>query len=213
MKPRVTIAARHVGLAQSGTEGAGVSDEGNRRQRLRQQVVAPFTAGTYIVLDIGGPAASEVMKVRQRHGYDYRGALPVEITVVGSGGVGSPTEDQDPGELFAALDDIAARTESFTARFSEPVRFPDTDVFAMQVDDEAPFLDLHEQIVQSGLSFGESPHPFGPHCTLRQGPPPSDDEVADLLATRITEPFACTMLSVYVADSLPLRLRHRTYLR
>jgi 2'-5' RNA ligase len=190
-----------------------MSDEGDRRQHLLGQVGAPFTAGTYVVLDIGGPAAIEVMEVRRRHGYDYLGALPVEITVAGSGGVGSPAEDQDAGDFFAVLTDIAARTPSFTARFAEPVRFPGTDIFALQVDDEAPFRDLHDQIVQSGLSFDESPHPFGPHCTLRQGPAPTDDEVADLLATEITEPFVCPMLSVYVADTFPLRLRHRAYLR
>lgn len=190
-----------------------VEERDSRPRHVRERLLEPFTDATYVVLDIGGPAAIEVMAVRRRHGYDYLGALAVEIAVAGSGGVGSPHADQDPRDLFDALTDIAARTPGFTAHFVEPVRFPGTDIFALQVDDERPFRDLHERIVQSGLRFEASPHPFNPHCTLRQGPPPSDEEVADLLATEIREPFDCTMLSVYAADSLPLRLRHRAYLR
>ena len=62
----------------------------------------PFGAETYIVLDLAGPGAAEVRQVRRTHGYDYRGALPVEITVAGSSGLGTVAPDQRAVDVFAA---------------------------------------------------------------------------------------------------------------
>src|SRR5205809_239975 len=54
-------------------------------------------AETYIVLDVPQPFASRVLDLRVQSGDDFRAALPVEITLIGSGGVGPITRHQDLG--------------------------------------------------------------------------------------------------------------------
>jgi hypothetical protein len=73
---------------------------------------APLLGDVYAVLDLAGPAAAAVRSIRARFSYDYLGAMPVEITVTGSGGVGSPTERDDPRPFFAALDEIVDSTRA-----------------------------------------------------------------------------------------------------
>ena len=167
----------------------------------------------YIVLDLEGEAGEEVMSLRRRFSYDYLGALPVEITVAGSGGVGSPIERGDPGRLFEALDAVAKATAPIRGRFGKPYRFPGTDVFVLQLEDPQPVLSLHERIKDCGVAFEPSPLEFFPHCTLTQKPEPTEDEVQALLAAEIESEFSATMLSVYEMEMFPLvKLRYRGYL-
>jgi hypothetical protein len=56
----------------------------------------PFDWDTYIVLDIPEPVASKVIAAQRRHGDVFRSALPAEITLAGSGGVGCISPDQRP---------------------------------------------------------------------------------------------------------------------
>lgn len=175
----------------------------------------PLGPETYIVLDITGPVASEIRRVRARHNYDFYGALPVEITVAGSSGIGSAAPDQDARDVFLALDRVAAETPTIEARFGPVLRFPDTDIFVLTVQDPSPFADLHERLRESGVRFLESPFPFTPHCTLRGqvSGSPSPQEVEDLMATTISGSFQCETLSTYVMEGFPLlTLRHRSHL-
>lgn len=167
---------------------------------------------TYVVLDLGGPAAAAVAAVRARFGYGGAAALPVECTVLGSSGAGPLDPDQDATEAYARLEEVATTTPAFEARFSSPLRFPGTDVFVLTVADDAPLRDLHERLARDGPRCLPSPFPFTPHVTLLQGRPVAGGEADELLATVVDVPFRCEMLSTYVADELPLRLLHRAYL-
>lgn len=69
-------------------------------RRQLDRVTAPFMGDVYVVLDLSGEAAVEVMSVRRRFSYDYLGALPIEITVAGSGGIGFPTNRDDSRALL-----------------------------------------------------------------------------------------------------------------
>lgn len=175
----------------------------------------PLGAETYVVLDLAGPGACEVRRIRQRHGYDFYGALPVEITVAGSSGLGSPAPDQDARAVFLALEAVAAETPVIMARFGPVLRFPDSDIFVLTMEDPDPFIDLHERISRSGVRFMPSPFPFTPHCTLRGQVvgAASSQETEDLMGISISKEFRCEMLSTYVVEGFPLlKLRHRSYL-
>jgi len=194
-----------------------ISSPLNETETLLQQqldrVNTPLLGEVYIVLDLQGEAGEEVMSARRRFGYDYLGALPVEITVAGSGGVGSPRERGDPRRLFEALDSITKATPAIRGRFGKPHRFPETDIFVLPLEDPQPVLSLHERIKNCGVAFEPSPFEFFPHCTLTQKPEPTEDEVQAVLAVEIDSQFSAKMLSVYEMEAFPLvKLRYRGYL-
>ncbi|MFN2417924.1 MAG: hypothetical protein ABR593_03250 [Candidatus Limnocylindria bacterium] len=70
----------------------------------------PVDSDTYAVLDLPEPVAGKVMAIRQKHRDAFRSALPAEITVAGSGGVGCFMSDEDPERVWGILGEIAATT-------------------------------------------------------------------------------------------------------
>ncbi len=172
-------------------------------------VTAPFAANTYAVVDVPSPVADHVMAIRQRHRDELRSALPVEITMAGSSGIGEFEAGQDPTEVFTILDKIATETAPIHATFGPVRRFPNTDIFVLTLADEHPFRTLHERIAASGIRFRASPFPYTPHCTLRSRSPVSDEDAADLLSVRLADEFTIDTLTVYMLDKLPCTLLHR----
>lgn len=83
-----------------------------------------FDNDTFVVLDLLEPVASAVMDVRRRQRDEVRMALPVEVTMTGSSGVGVFAADQDRGIVFARLDEIAASTAPIVARFGPVLHWP-----------------------------------------------------------------------------------------
>jgi hypothetical protein len=174
---------------------------------------APLRGDVYAVLDLTGPAAAAVRSIRARFSYDYLGAMPVEITVTGSGGVGSPTERDDPRPFFAALDEIVDSTAPIHGLLNTTLRFPGSDVFVVQPEEPEPIVVLHERIATCGIQFEPAQFPFVPHCTLTQppNPTPSDPDDAEL---QLDAEFTAATLSVYQIEAFPvLTLRYRGYLR
>lgn len=171
-----------------------------------------FDADTYVCLDIPEPVAQAVMEIRSRHRDAFRSALPAEITVAGSSGVGVFESAQNEAAAFALLEKIAAETAPIEASFKKVVRFPGTDIFAAIPVNPQPFRALHERITTSGIRFQASPFPFTPHCTLRSRSPVSEEEAAELLSLEIPGIFVLDTLSVYMQDQLPLTLLYRTKL-
>ncbi|HZY44484.1 MAG TPA: 2'-5' RNA ligase family protein, partial [Anaerolineae bacterium] len=122
-----------------------------------------FDFDTYVVLDVPMPVAAQVMAVRERHRDEFRASLPVEITVVGSSGIGVFDPTQDSAVAFATLDYMAAEIVPIHASFGKVIRFPDTDIFVLTLNDERPFRALHERIAKSGLRFLPNSFPYKPH--------------------------------------------------
>jgi 2'-5' RNA ligase len=156
----------------------------------------------YIVLDVPSPFAERVIQIREHNGDIFRMSLPAEITLAGSGGIGMLARDQEPAEVFAKLDRIAAQTPPIRARFGPARRFPGTDTFYLSVMNEAPFHALQQRIAGSGLRFQATPFQFVPHCTLRTRSPVSSQEASDLLQVRVEGEFLIDTMTVY---ELPLR--------
>lgn len=157
----------------------------------------PFDADTYAVLDLPEPVASKVMAIRRKHRDAFRSALPAEITVAGSGGVGCFMADEEPEHVWDVLGQIAASTSPIKTAMGEVVRFPGTNIFVCRPDPDDEIRAMHERIAGSSIRFQPNRFPYTPHCTLRSRSPVSDDEAASLLAERIPDRFTLDQLSVY----------------
>ncbi|QSO47341.1 2'-5' RNA ligase family protein [Alicyclobacillus mengziensis] len=153
---------------------------------------------TFVVLDIPEPTSSEIRTVREHYNDRTRLALPIEITVAGSSGVGPFVVGQELDDIFSALDDIAHETAPIDVELAEVLRFPNTNVFVLTVKDESPFEALHKRILGSGFEFYPSNFPYRPHCTLVIKEPDSDDDANRLMNFRLEHKFVrLDRLSVY----------------
>lgn len=163
----------------------------------------PFDSDTYAVLDLPEPVASKVMAIRYKHRDAFRSALPAEITVAGSGGVGCFMPDEDPEQVWDVLGEIAATTSPIETGMGEVIRFPGTDLFVFRPDPDDALRALHERIAASSIRFQPNRFPYTPHCTLRGRSPVTDEEAESLLAERIPDRFILDQLSVYRLEKGP----------
>lgn len=172
----------------------------------------PFAAETYLCLDLPAPAADQVLRIRRANHDAFRAALPAEITVAGSGGLGVVSPGQDLETVFAALDQVAAAAPPIAASFGPVRRFPHTDIFVLTLVDETPFRVLQQRLASAGIRFVPSPFPFTPHCTLRSRSPVSASDASALLALRITDGFVLEFLTAYALTGVPMTRLHTTRL-
>jgi hypothetical protein len=174
-----------------------------------------FDNDTFVVLHVPEPVASMVMDVRRRHRDKERMALPVEVPLTGSGGVGVFEADQDRETVFAKLDEIAASTEPMTAHFGPVLHWPPS-LYVLSYEEPQPIAALHERLVASGIRFGPSPFPFVPHTTLRSREDATENEHDELMALKIPGEFSLDTLAVFElspgGDERWVRLVHRVRL-
>jgi 2'-5' RNA ligase len=163
----------------------------------------PFDADTYVVLDLPEPVAGKVLALRRKYRDAFRSALPAEITVAGSGGVGCFMKDEDPEKAWDVLGEIAAHSRPIHTALGEVIRFAGTDLFVFRPDPDDKLRAIHDRIAASPIRFKPNAFPYTPHCTLRGGSPVSDAEVAALLAERIPDRFTLDQLSVYRLQPWP----------
>ena len=90
--------------------------------------------------------------------------------------------------------------------FGRPVRYMNTNTFALPLDAHGPLRALHDAIRRSGLVFARSRHAFTPHVTLSHYRTPTDEEARELLAVRVTEPLVVDHLVVSLTEE-PARPR------
>jgi len=173
-----------------------------------------FIYKTYICLDIPEPQAQWILDIRRQQKDEFRAALPAEITIAGSSGIGVIKADQEPERVFSIIEQIAAQTAPIRTCFRSVIRFPRTDIFVLTLEDEIPFHTLHQRFVTSAISFEPDRFPFQPHCTLRSRSPVSLEEAAQLLSLVPSSlgSFTLDTLSVYTLEHLPMTLRYRTKL-
>ncbi len=162
----------------------------------------------YFVLNIPPPFCDRVIDVRRSQKDTFFASLPAEITIAGSNGVGLLDASQSLVEAYAIIDRIAEDTAPIETAFGRVVRFPNTDVFALTLENEAPFRTLHQRVAASGIRFHDSPHAFQPHCTLRTRSPVSAADARTLLAVRVPGRFTLDALCVCRLDRPPVTLLH-----
>jgi 2'-5' RNA ligase len=163
----------------------------------------PFDSDTYAVLDLPEPVASKVMAIRRKHRDAFRSALPAEITVAGSGGVGCFDPDEYPEHAWDVLGEISASTAPIETAMGAVMRFPGTDLFVIRPDPDDALRALHARIASSSIRFQPNRFPYTPHCTLRGRSPVTDEDAASLLAERIPDRFTLNQMSVYRLEEGP----------
>ena len=165
-------------------------------------------SGIFILVNLQGDLAQKIHAIQQR--YDPRMArfAKPHFTLIGSSGAGPIDATTPIAKLHHALDPIAATTEPITMHFKRPVRYMQTNTFALPLQEHGPLRVLHDRIKSSGLTFARPKYAFTPHVTLSHYRTPSDVDAKELLGTLIEEPFVVDHLvvSLTAEPSLPREL-------
>lgn len=109
--------------------------------------------------------------MRLRAIYDrVRLGFPIEITVVGSSGLGWFSPSIEHETLVCKVREAARGFAPFRLRFGTVNCFPGSNVYYLQPVDEIPFRTFQARIAASGLSFEPIPYDYVPHCTIAEVP-------------------------------------------
>jgi 2'-5' RNA ligase len=157
-------------------------------------------SGIFILVNLQGDLAARVHAIQER--FDPRMArfAPPHFTLIGSSGVGPIAADTPVARLREVLEPIASQTAPLSLHFEAPVRYMNTNTFALPLDPHGPLRELHDVIRSSGLTFSQSRHAFTPHVTLSHYRTPTDEQARALLAVRITAPFVVDHLHVSLTE-------------
>jgi len=176
------------------------------------QNLMKFELDTYIVLDMPQSVCDQVKSIRERYG-SRLAILPVKITVIGSSGIGTFSEEQEPITAFELVDRVASMFAPIKTAFRRVTKFPNSGIFYYEPDDPQPFIELQRKLVSTGLKFKESPFPFTPHCTIVKFDQPSKELVNEIMSLPVPKgQFMLDMLSIYSLNGYDSRLLHRAKL-
>ena len=161
------------------------------------------TIVTGLVFDLpNAPWTEEIRRFRER--YDPgRVGFPIEITVVGSSGLGWFAPSQPIAHLVEKVSAVARSVVPFACQFDRVEHFPVSNVYYLALRDEAPFHSFQQLLAASGLSFEPTPFSYKPHCTIAAlSPSASETEHAALAGFSVPQgSIAVSSLSFYAIDS------------
>jgi 2'-5' RNA ligase len=167
-----------------------------------------FEYDTYLVLNMPPAIWERVKAIREQYGLRLA-TLPVEITVIGSSGIGTFCKGQDEATVFEVIDNVAASFAPIRTAFRRVTTFPNTGVFYYEPDDPRPFANLQSEIISTDIKFNESPFPFTPHCTIVKFDNPSEELVNEILSLAVPkEEIVLDTLSIYSLSEYDCRLLH-----
>jgi 2'-5' RNA ligase len=158
--------------------------------------------GIFILVNLQGELADRVHAVQERFDPKMARFAPPHFTLIGSSGAGPIAADTPRRRLREVLTPIARSTTPLTLHFERPVRYMNTNTFALPLDPHGPLRELHDRIRTSGLACARSRHAFTPHVTLSHFRTPTDAEARALLAIRMDEPFVVDHLHVSLTEEL-----------
>lgn len=105
--------------------------------------------------------------MRLRAAYDrVRLRFPIEITVVGSSGLGWFSLPAAREALAHKVREVARTFSPFTFRFGGLKRFPSSNVYYLEPLDGKPFHAFQERLAATDLRFEVTPYRYVPHCTI-----------------------------------------------
>ena len=172
-----------------------------------------FTDDTYIVLDVPPSEWTEHILSVRRQLDAWRAALPVEVTITGSAGVGTFHEEQKQEAAFRVIDILASEVAPIKTKFLSIKRFPNSGVFYFEPADTQPFINLQNRIIATGLKFKPSSFSYIPHCTIANlKKNPSDEAVHKIYGIESSEEVMLEVLSFYAINQSGCQLLHRTKL-
>jgi 2'-5' RNA ligase len=156
--------------------------------------------GIFILVNLQGELADRIHAIQERFDPRMANFARPHFTLIGSSGAGPIAADTPIERLHEVLDPIAATTEPISLHFDRPIRYMQTNTFALPLDPHGPLRALHDRVKRSGLTFARSRHAFTPHVTLSHYRTPTDAEAKELLSARIDEPFVVDHLVVSLTE-------------
>jgi len=157
-------------------------------------------SGIFILVNLQGELADTIHEIQKRFDPRMANFAPPHFTLIGSSGAGPIASDTPLQRLHEVLDPIAKTTAPLSLHFERPVRYMQTNTFALPLDPHGPLRALHDRVKRTGLSFARSRHAFTPHVTLSHYRTPTDAEAKELLSMRIDEPFVVDHLVVSLTE-------------
>jgi 2'-5' RNA ligase len=157
-------------------------------------------SGIFILVNLQGELAETIHAIQKRFDPRMANFARPHFTLIGSSGAGPIAADTPIERLHEVLDPIAKTTAPLSLHFERPVRYMQTNTFALPLDPHGPLRALHDRVKRSGLSFARSRHAFTPHVTLSHYRTPTDAEAKELLSVRIDEPFLVDHLVVSLTE-------------
>ena len=172
-----------------------------------------FTDDTYIVLDVPPSEWTEQILSVRRNLDTWRAALPVEVTITGSAGVGTFDEEQNQEIAFRVINTLASEVAPIKAKFLSIKRFPKSGIFYFEPANSQPFINLQNRIVATELKFKPSSFSYIPHCTIANiKGNPADEAVSEIYGIPSSEEILFEVLSFYTVNQFGCCLLHRTKL-
>jgi len=134
-----------------------------------------------------------------RASYDpYAASLPVEITLIGSSGVGVIEPGQEIEKIIEQIRDVASQFKPFSMSFSRITSFPNTDIYYLEPGEREIFDDMHSALSKMQIRFRPNPFPYNPHCTIRaRGELTSEASTKILNESFVRDEFIVDALEVF----------------
>ena len=156
---------------------------------------------TGLVFDLPDEAwVTEVRRLRAAYDPD-RISFPVEITVVGSSGLGWFSPDQSVEFIGDQVRNLAHARSPFQCAFARVEVFPASQVYYLALQDETPFHAFQQLLAASPLEFEPTPFAYKPHCTIVRLPPDAATAQAELAGFSVPRAgVTISSVSLYVVD-------------
>lgn len=156
-----------------------------------------------LVFDIPhGPWVADVLRLRSKY-EPTRLGFPIEITVVGSSGLGWFTSTQDNAPLLRHVGEVARNFPPFTFRFEKVSYFPGTNAYYLSPQESAPFFDFQRKLRDCGLLYEPTPFTYTPHCTIVVLTEPNPESHAEIMACPVPDKeIQVASVSFYTVDEL-----------
>lgn len=156
---------------------------------------------TGLVFDLPhAPWMGDVMRLRAA--YDpARLRFPIEITVVGSSGLGWFSASIAHESLVNKVSAVARTFAPFVFRFRGVTCFPNSNVYYLQPMDDKPFRAFQANLAATDLSFEPTPYSYVPHCTIAEAPRDSTSARDDFMRHPVPDhDIQVTSVSFYSVD-------------
>jgi hypothetical protein len=162
--------------------------------------------GIFIIAMLEGEAGEQIRAINDRFDPRLARYKAPHVTITGSSGVGPIPASVTTVELWEKLAPITSTTAPMMLRFGPPMRFMQTEIVVLPLDQHGQLRIFHDRIAGSGLEFGRARFTFSPHCTLSLYPTLTADIARELLALRVLAPAVIDRVQVVQAlDPQPSR--------
>src|ERR1700677_360348 len=162
-------------------------------------------APCFIVAEKPEPIRTEIQSLRDAFATPTA-ALPVEITLLGSSGVGPIPIGTPVALIQEQMQLLFSKVSPWKVAFSGIRIFPNTSIAYLAPFDRSRFDFLHNLCRDSALPSSPSRFPYNPHCTLRAGGALTPDQLSDILSHQFPKSiFEIDTISVYDLDINPFR--------